>query len=158
MSAPPIRVERIGCEGGAEASDTLTLDHAARHVRRKAFTCDGGTRVALDQADAMRLRDGDRLVLEDGREIAVRAADEALTEVTASDPARLAEFAWHIGNRHTPCRVEPGRILIARDPVLARMLEGLGAGLREVTGPFEPMGGAYHSHGHSHGEPHGHDH
>lgn len=154
MIAPPIRVERVAHGGSGEPSDTLTLDHAARHVRRKAFTCDGGTRVALDLPDAVQLRDGDRLVLEGGGEVLVRAAHEALLEVTARDPARLAEIAWHVGNRHAPARVEVYRIVIARDPVLARMLTGLGAEVREVDEPFEPMRGAYHSHGHSHEHDH----
>lgn len=157
MSAPPIRVERVA-QGAGDPTDTLTLDHASRHVRRKALTCDGGTRVALDLPDAVQLRDGDRLVLEGGAEVLVRAAPEALLEVRAPDPAQLAEIAWHVGNRHAPARVEANRILIARDPVLARMLTGLGAELREVDEPFEPMRGAYHSHDHSHDHSRGHDH
>ena len=62
----------------------------------------------------------------------------------------LAALAWHLGNRHTPAQIERDRILVARDLVLARMLEGLGATLREVEEPFEPVRGAYHSHNHGH--------
>jgi len=31
------------------------------------------------------------------------------------------------------------------------MLEGLGAEVADVTEPFQPARGAYHSHGHDHG-------
>ena len=89
-------------------------------------------------------------MLEDGRLIGVRALPEPLLEITGGDFTRLA---WHIGNRHTPCQIEPGRLLIQRDHVLRGMLERLGASLREVTEPFAPEGGAYgygRTHGHAH--------
>jgi urease accessory protein len=38
------------------------------------------------------------------------------------------------------------------------MLEGLGATVREVSEPFQPLRGAYSGHGHAHGHDHGHDH
>ena len=128
--------------------DTLTLDHAARHVRRRRFTCDGGTEIALDLPAAAHLREGDRLVLEDDREIAIRAAVEPLLEVRPGADAALAALAWHLGNRHVPISIGEGRIVVARDAVLMRMLEGLGATLREVDEPFEPVSGAYHHHDH----------
>ena len=34
-----------------------------------------------------------------------------------------------------------------RDPVIRTMLEGLGAEVSEVVEPFQPVRGAYHSHG-----------
>ena len=154
------QVVGVGSGGDVDgpALDSLTLDHAARHVRRKAFTCDGGTRIALDLPDAVQLRDGDLLALDDGGTILVRAAPERLIEIATADPARLAILAWHIGNRHAPAQVEAGRILIAHDAVLGRMLESMGAAVREVSEPFEPERGAYHSHGHSHSGGHSHDH
>jgi urease accessory protein len=128
-------------------ADRVTLDFDARHRRRIAMTAESGTAFLLDLPQATHLRDGDGLVLEDGRVIAVHAAAEPLLEVTAPD---LARIAWHIGNRHAAARIEATRILIRRDPVLARMLEGLGATVRDVIEPFDPEGGAYGGHGHEH--------
>jgi urease accessory protein len=99
--------------------------------------------------------------LQDGRAIAVVAAEEALVQITGQDLHRLA---WHIGNRHTPCQIEPTRLLIRRDHVLEAMLAHLGANVTYVTQAFKPEGGAYgtgRTMGHSHGpetvpEPHAH--
>lgn len=133
---------------------TLTLDHAARHLRRARLTCDDGGIVVVDLPEAAHLAHGDRLVLEDGRAVEVRAAVEPLLEIVPGDGNTVATLAWHLGNRHVPAQIEADRILVGRDPVLARMLEGLGARLREVDEPFEPVRGAYHSHGHAHGHDH----
>ena len=80
----------------------------------------------------------------------MNAAPEDLLEVTGDDLVRLA---WHIGNRHTPCQIEDGRLLIQRNHVMSDMLALLGATLREVVEPFTPEGGAY-----GHGRTHSHDH
>ena len=145
---------------GPPPMDLVVLAHDERRVRRTVLTLVHGDRVALDLPDTVMLRHGTRLVLEGGREVQVIAAEEELLEVSAPDELRLLELAWHLGNRHVPLAlsfersgerlIAPPRLLIARDPVLARMLEGLGASLREVIEPFEPVAGAYHSHGHSH--------
>jgi urease accessory protein len=84
-----------------------------------------------------------------------------LLEVRGRDPVHLAGLAWHIGNRHLAAAIEAGRILILRDHVISAMLEGLGAVVRDVVEPFNPLGGAYsgESGGHgTHGHAHGHDH
>ena len=97
----------------------------------------------------MSLAEGDLLQLEDGGLVAVRAAPEALLEVTGD----LPRLAWHIGNRHTPCQIEPHRLLIQTDHVLEAMLKGLGGHVRAVEEPFSPEGGAY-----GHGRTMGHSH
>lgn len=159
--------------------DHVTLGYEGRFLRRKRLQTAGGMAFLVDLAETTSLEEGDAFELSDGRLIGIRAAPEPLIEVTGPDLPRLA---WHIGNRHTPCRIEEGRLLIAQDHVLARMLAGLGATLREVTEPFLPEGGAYghgrtmghdhgghdhgdhdhaghdHSHDHGHSHAHGHDH
>lgn len=143
----------LGFDGWShEAADTVVLDHDDRHRRRLAMKGEGGLAFLLDLAEATALRDGDGLVLEDGRIVAVRAAPEPLTEVTAADAAHLIRLAWHLGNRHLPSQLAGDRLLIRRDHVIEAMLEGLGATLRPVEAPFEPEGGAYG------GQSHGHDH
>lgn len=153
--------------GAAPAADTVTLNYDDRLLRRKRLVARGGTTFLVDLPRTAAVAEGDRFVLSDGRQVAVAAADEALLQVMA-EPAELPRLAWHVGNRHTPAMFDPtGRLLLRRDPVLARMLEGLGARVTEITGPFAPEGGAYgtgrpmgHDHGHddAHGHRHGHAH
>ncbi|OHV84497.1 urease accessory protein UreE [Rhizobium sp. LCM 4573] len=139
--------------------DTVTLPHDLRHLRRKLLHLSNGDMVMLDLKEAVLFHHGDRLVLESGDTIEVRAAPEKLFEVKARDTLHLIELAWHLGNRHLSAQIEEGRILILRDHVIRAMLEGLGATVAEVEEPFQPARGAYHSHGgHSHGHDHHHGH
>ena len=121
----------------------------------------GGLEFLLDLPDAVMLRSGDALQLEDGRLVEVVAAPEPLAEVRAGDPATLARLAWHIGNRHLPVQIMAKSLRIRRDHVIADMLRGLGAKVIEIDAPFDPEGGAYASHvatqGHDHHD-HDHDH
>ncbi|MEL6126421.1 MAG: urease accessory protein UreE [Pseudomonadota bacterium] len=134
-------------------ADTVTLGYDDRYRRRMVMTGDGGTAFLLDLAEATELKGGDRLVLEDGREVAVRAKDEALMEAISPDPLHLARTAWHVGNRHLPCELHVDRLVLRHDHVIAEMLAHLGCEVRIITGPFQPEGGAYgvgRTHGHSH--------
>jgi urease accessory protein len=133
---------------GDEPFDIVVLDADQRHIRRKRITLAGGEDILVDFEKPVRLEQGDRLVLEDGRVAQVVAAEEELMEVTARDPRHLVELAWHIGNRHLPAQIAQDRILLRRDRVIRAMLEQLGASLRDVTEPFAPEHGAYHSHDH----------
>ena len=132
----------------------LVLDYEARFLRRKVLPLEDGRTVLVDLPKTTSLEQGGVLVTEDGDEIAVVAAEEPLLEVRGPDLPRLA---WHIGNRHTPCQIEAGRLLIRRDHVMRDMLERIGASLRELTEPFTPERGAY-GHGRTHGHDHGHSH
>ena len=101
--------------------DTVTLSYDARFLRRRVLTTAAGRDFLVDLEHTTSLDAGDAFQLDDGRRVAVVAAPEALYEVrgTAADLIRLA---WHIGNRHTPCQIEPDRLLIQRDHVIADML------------------------------------
>ena len=127
--------------------DTLVLDHARRHLRRRRLALASGDPLLVDLPDPVTLAHGDALLLEDGRVVEIVAADEELFAVTGSDPRHLSELAWHLGNRHLPAQIEADRILIARDPVIRKMLEGLGAGVVETIEPFQPARGAYYAQG-----------
>jgi urease accessory protein len=136
-----------------DASDTVVLDFDRRHRRRIAMRGENGVEFLLDLAEATALKDGDGIVLEDGRTIEVRAANEPLAEITAVSPDQLVRLAWHLGNRHLPAALSGDRLFIRRDHVIEDMLESLGATVRHVEAPFDPEGGAYshddrpHSHG-----------
>ena len=138
--------------------DTVLLDHDLRHRRRIALRGEAGIEFLLDFPEAVVLRDGDELILDNGRVIAVRAATEPLAEIVADDPAALTRIAWHLGNRHLPAAIFADRLRIRRDHVIEEMVRGLGAFVRHIDAPFEPEGGAYPQSagvgGHAH---HGHD-
>jgi len=151
------RVERAGRWPRDEARGTVTLGYDDRHRRRLQLATDAGEAFLLDLPRAGLLGEGDGLALSDGTWLAVRAAPEALLEVTAATPELLARLAWHIGNRHLPAQIERGRLLIRDDHVIAAMLEGLGATLRRLDAPFSPEPGAYDA-APAHGHHHHHDH
>jgi len=131
-------------------SDTVTLTYDERFLRRKRLTSDQGEDFLVDLPETVSLNTGDAFKLEDGRLVGVLPAIENLLEITGPDLVRLA---WHIGNRHTPCQIEPERLLIQHDHVMRDMLTKLGATLREVSEAFTPEGGAY-GHGRTHGHAH----
>ena len=131
-------------------AEICELSYDDRFLRRKRLETGAGRPFIVDLAHTTSLNDGDALLLEDGGRVRVRAAAEALLEV--SGPC-LTRLAWHIGNRHTPCQIEPDRLLIQRDHVIADMLDKIGARIREVVEPFTPEGGAY-GHGRTHSHAH----
>ena len=141
-------LRRKGSWSGPAGTCTLTYDE--RFLRRKVLRTADGSSLLVDLEHTESLDHGDALELGDGRLIEVNAAAEDLLEVTGGDLVRLA---WHIGNRHTPCQIEPTRLLIQRNHVMTDMLALLGATLREVVEPFTPEGGAY-----GHGRTHSHEH
>lgn len=135
--------------GRGPVIDTVTLAHDERRLRRKLLTGAGGTEVMVDFPATITLDHNGALELDNGELMAVLAAEELLYEIRARDPGHLLRLAWHIGNRHTPAQLEPGRILIKRDHVLKTMLEGLGATVTNVSESFFAEHGAYHSHAHA---------
>lgn len=153
----------IACESqGARhglIDDEVTLDFDNRHRRRLAMTGKNGLEFLLDLPRAHRIRQGDTLLLEDGRRVRVTAAKEALAEITTVSAADLVRVAWHLGNRHLPVMLLSDRILIRRDHVIEDMVRLLGASVTTVEGAFDPEDGAYagagHHHHHSDDDNHG---
>lgn len=152
MTALPVAQTRLpaGSWSGAPAA-RVTLDYEGRFLRRKRLTTAEGWAFVVDLPQTASLEQGDALALEDGRLVEVRAAVEPVLEIAGENLARLA---WHIGNRHTPCQILPGRLRILRDPVIAHMLAHLGAETTEAEAAFTPEGGAY-GHGRTHAHEHG---
>ena len=142
------------------AIDTVVLDFDDRHRRRMVMTGTRGLEFLLDLENAVALRGGDALVLEDGRRVEVVAAPEPLIEIRGTDPGHLVRLAWHLGNRHLPTQIMAKGLRIRRDHVIEEMVKGLGARVIEIEAPFDPEGGAYaapHEAPRAHGH-HGHDH
>lgn len=159
-----IRANFISTKGAwhAKAADSVVLDYEERHRRRVSMKGVRGTQFLLDLPDAVHIRGGDALVLEDGRLIEVVAAPELLAEVRTNDPRLMVRLAYHLGNRHAPAEILPKGIRIRRDHVLEDMVKALGAKVMHIEAPFEPDGGAYEAPAESHaGHKHehkGHDH
>ena len=131
------------------ATDRVLIDFDRRHRRRIALVTEGGQDILLDLPQAVRLRDGDGLLLDDGRMIRVTAKPEPLLEIRAHGPAELVRIAWHLGNRHLPVQLLDDRIRIRADHVIADMVHGLGGHAHAIDAPFDPEGGAYAG-GHHH--------
>ena len=148
-----IRATQVKAQHGwAQApADTVVLDFDDRHRRRMAMTGTRGLEFLLDLENAIVLRGGDALVLDDGRLIEVVAAPEPLAEIRCSDPHHLIRIVWHLGNRHLPTQIMAKGLRIRRDHVIEAMVKGLGARVIEIEAPFDPEGGAYEGSGHAHG-------
>ncbi len=138
--------------------DLVVLSYEQRLMRRKRLETVHGEGFLVDLPEVTNLDAYWGFALEDGRAIQIIAAEEEILSVTGPDLARLA---WHIGNRHTPCQIEAGRLVIRADHVLRAMLERLGAVVTPGQEPFTPELGAYglgRPMGHDHGPDHDHDH
>jgi urease accessory protein len=138
----------------AAAVDRVRLDADDRHRRRIRLRGEGGTDFLLDLDEAVALRDGDGIVLDDGGTVLVAGQAEPLLELRARTPLDMVRLAWHLGNRHTGVQIDGDKILIRRDHVLEEMARLLGASVAGVEAPFDPEVGApahHHDHGHDHG-------
>ncbi|WP_170367277.1 urease accessory protein UreE [Ruegeria arenilitoris] len=133
-----------------ETHGTVMLNYEDRFLRRRMLRTAQNEEFLVDLSQTTSLDGGDAFELADGRLIEVVAAEEDLFAVTGPDLTRLA---WHIGNRHTPCQIQPDRLVIRRDHVIRDMLLKLGATVQDIRAPFSPEGGAY-----GHGRTHGHSH
>lgn len=121
----------------------VTLAFEQRQKSRLRVKSDCGEELALVLPRGRVLRDGERVVAIDGREVEIVAAPEKLAHIEAAD---LVRVAYHLGNRHVPVQVGAGFLRIAEDPVLEELARRLGACVTKVEAPFEPEGGAYHEH------------
>jgi urease accessory protein len=137
------KILRAGDWSG-EAAQSVTLDFDRRYRRRLRFSTDQGSEILLDLPEAIHIRDGDALALEDGALVAVHAAAEQLLEISAPSPDLLIRLAWHLGNRHLSAQFLPGALRILDDHVIADMVRGLGGTAAPITAPFDPEPGAYH--------------
>ena len=129
--------------------DQVVLGYDERFLRRKRLMTASDRGVMIDLPETTSAEAGDCFELMDGRLIAVVAAAEPVLVIRGD----LPRLAWHIGNRHTPCQIEPDRLVIRDDHVLKAMLVQLGATVSHAMEPFSPEGGAY-----GHGRTMGHDH
>jgi urease accessory protein len=135
----------------------IELAFEQRERSRFRATLLSGEEIGVDLPPGTLLRHGDRLLLADGRIVAIEAAPERLLEVHAHDAIELARIAYHIGNRHVPVQIGDGFVRLLPDHVLQAMIERLGGHVHEVSVGFQPESGAYgHSHVHHQHDDQGH--
>jgi urease accessory protein len=150
-------------------TETLTLVFELRRRARLRAQLDSGVEVGLLLDRGLSLKHGQRLATRDGALVVeVRARAELLSTVATADPHLLARAAYHLGNRHVPLQIEPGRLSYQHDHVLDGLMHELGLHVLVVERPFEPEAGGYagghrHGHGaeqhhHEHADGHGHSH
>lgn len=130
-------------------TDRVLIDYDRRFRRRIVLTTVAGAEILIDQPQAVRLRDGDGLVVGDGV-VRVCAQPEDLMEIHAHEDGELVRIAWHLGNRHLPVQLLGDRIRIRADHVIGEMVEGLGGHVDVIQAPFDPESGAYSGGGHHH--------
>ena len=130
--------------------DTVHLSFEARSKSRLLLTLDSGERAALVLERGRVLKGGDVVRTQDGRDVEIVAAQEALLEAISEDALLLTRAAYHLGNRHVAVQVMPGRLRFLNDHVLGEMVRKLGLDVQPVQAAFEPEGGAY-GHHHAHG-------
>jgi urease accessory protein len=123
--------------------ERLKLSFDQRQKSRLRARLESGEEVALLLPRGNIMRGGDVVSAADGQRIEIVSAPEKLLHIESSS---LARAAYHLGNRHVPVQVGEGFLRIAEDHVLEDMLRKLGARVTHVEAPFEPEGGAYHSH------------
>src|SRR6202140_3812076 len=80
-------------------ADTIVLDFDDRHRRRMVMTGTRGLEFLLDLENAVALRGGDALVLEDGRLVEVVAAPEPLAEIRGKEPRERVCPPWALRHR-----------------------------------------------------------
>jgi urease accessory protein len=142
---------------------TVVLDWDTRQKSRFDTEDSQGRRLGVFLARGQVVRGGDVLVAEDGSLIKVIATPQPVMVVRAcaahGSSFDLLRAAYHLGNRHVQLELQPDRLQIEPDHVLADMLRQMHLIVSEELAPFEPEAGAYSSHGgHAHEHGHGHDH
>jgi urease accessory protein len=158
--------------GSGPSMADVTIPYEDRRRSRMLVRLSDGREAALQLPRGTVLRAGDLLTNPERRILVrVRAANEALSVAITDDPLLLARAAYHLGNRHVPLQIAPGRLSFQHDHVLDGLVRDLGLSVRVESLPFEPEAGGYrhagsetgmtragtHEHGHEHGHEHEHE-
>lgn len=142
-------------DAASEAQAVLSLPFELRQKARLRANLEDGREVGLQLPRGRILRDGDKLLAQDGTVIRVAAAPESVSTVHCERGLLLARICYHLGNRHVPLQVSQSWCRYLHDHVLDDMVQQLGGSVTVEQALFEPEDGAYAQGGHSH---HSHEH
>jgi urease accessory protein len=87
--------------------------------------------------DEQRLRDGDILVADDARVIAVQVVPDEILVAYPASIAQAVEVAHALGNRHIPIIREGDSIVVGYVPALEDLLQTLGVRFERVARVLE---------------------
>ena len=121
----------------------LLLTSGERPRSRLAAMLPDGRAVAVILPRGETMQHGDILCGDAGERVEVRAGDEDLLCIRATDPLQLMRIVYHLANRHVRAMLREDAAYIEPDPVLADMVAHLGGRVERVSEPFIPEGGAY---------------
>ena len=126
---------------------SVELDWDVRQKSRFDAQDSAGRQLGVFLPRGTVVRGGDTLVAEDGSLIVVKAAPQPVLVVRHCSqhgaPFDLLRAAYHLGNRHVALALQPDRLLLEPDHVLADMLRGMHLTVSEAHAAFEPESGAY---------------
>lgn len=128
----------------------LVMPFEQRQKARQRAHITAGFEVGIQLARGTVLRGGDQLRADDGTLLDIVAAREPVSTVWSRDLRRLAQVAYHLGNRHVALEIGTGWVRYLADHVLDAMVEQLGLAVIHHDEPFEPEAGAYGGHEHEH--------
>jgi urease accessory protein len=151
---------RPGSAAAAPSAETLklVLPFEHRQKARQRARLAAGLDVGIQLPRGTVLRGGDRLRASDGTVLEIIAAREPVSTVWCRDLRRLAQVAYHLGNRHVALEIGAGWVRYLADHVLDAMVAQLGLTVVHNDEPFEPESGAYGRHDHAQGHGHTHAH
>lgn len=153
-----LRLTTISTDAASPNAPRLALAYHDRVKSRLAALLPDGRAVAITLPRGSVMRGGAVLAGDGGACVVIDAVSEPLARVTAGSPLALLRAVYHLANRHVAAQLAPDAVLIERDPVLERMLAGLGTRVEHIEAPFEPESGAYDAaHSHGHGSTHARD-
>ena len=81
---------------GTAPADRAVLAHDERHLRRRALPLENGERILVDLTEPATLGQGDRLVLEDGRQVEIVAAEAVLGRTYVVSQEALDDTGTHV--------------------------------------------------------------
>ena len=139
-----------GCfnkQNTGEATVSVSLNFQARSKSRGKAKASDDLDVAWFLERGHVMSDGEVLISEQGERIRIDAAPEAVSEVHA-EGSRLAEAAYHLGNRHLAVEVGENWLRYQQDHVIDEMIHSLGLHPIHLDAPFHPLSGAYSSSSH----------
>ncbi|EON72731.1 urease accessory protein UreE [Lysinibacillus sphaericus] len=134
-------------EVDSKLTEWIELDWEALSKRILRTETDKGTDIALRLSGEEPLKYGD-LLFEDGeRRIAIRTKLEPVIVICPKNMMEMGKAAFELGNRHTPCLIENGEIIVRADHTINPLLDEVGVQYetteRRFKQPFKFRG---HSH------------
>src|SRR4029434_5038844 len=99
----------------SRADAFLVLPFELRQKSRLRTVVESGEEIGLFLERGTTLRGGDMLLVDEGRVVGVRSADEDLQETRCGNAESLARAAWHLGNRHATVQVGDGWLRFVAD-------------------------------------------